>query len=151
MSEPDNPAHAVLLVEDEPLVRLFLAELLLEAGLRVIEAANAAEALTVLEAGIRVHVLLADVEMPPGRNGYELAREVHERWPAVEILMASGRQWPGDGDLPPGAVFLAKPCPNETIVSHVCAAASRAERAYDDVPKPDQSGEPQVVPFPKRA
>src|SRR5215212_9053595 len=88
----DTPA--VLVVEDEPLLRLFVAELLLDAGFRVIEAASAAEALTILNAGLNVVAVLADVDMPPGMSGYELAHEVHRNWPRVEILITSGRRWP---------------------------------------------------------
>jgi two-component system, response regulator PdtaR len=85
----------VLLVEDEPLVRLVTADILLEANFRVIEAADAAEALRVLSAEVAVDVLLSDVEMPPGMNGYELARHVHQLRPEVEILISSGRGGPG--------------------------------------------------------
>jgi DNA-binding NtrC family response regulator len=127
MSEDQS---TVLLVEDEPLIRLFLAELLEDAGFRVVEAANAVEALVVLEAGLRVNVLLTDVDMPLGCSGFELAHRVHKAWPEVEILIMSGRQWPAHGDLPPGAAFLAKPCPNDAIVSHVHSAAERTKRAY---------------------
>lgn len=127
MSSDDVPV--VLLVEDEPLVRLVVAELLLEADFRVIEAANATEALTVLDSGLAVDVLFADVDMPPGINGYALAHEVRERWPAVEILVTSGRHWPGEGDLPAGAVFIAKPCPTDAMVLHVGSAAERARAA----------------------
>ncbi|WP_368670698.1 response regulator, partial [Klebsiella pneumoniae] len=56
----------VLLVEDDPLVRMVTADILLDADFRVIEAANADEALTVLSAGVEVDVLLSDVDMPPG-------------------------------------------------------------------------------------
>ena len=136
----------VLLVEDEPLVRLVVAELLFEAGFRVIEAANAAEALAVLDSGLPVHVLLADVDMPPGINGYALAHQVRERWPAVEVLVTSGRHWPGEGDLPAGAAFLAKPCPSEVIVLQVGSAAQRARAARAAV-----GAEPDVVPVPKTA
>jgi CheY-like chemotaxis protein len=139
-------------VEDEPLVRLFAAELLLEAGFRVIEAANAAEALTILSAGLNVVVLLADVDMPPGMNGYELAHEVHRRWPAIEILITSGRRWPEEGDLPAGAAFLAKPCPNDALLLHVHSAVERARAAARDQ-EPTASGEnaENVVPFPGAA
>jgi CheY-like chemotaxis protein len=139
---PDDAGLAILLIEDEPLVRLFLSDLLIDAGFRIVETANAGEALTVLEAGIRVSVILADVDMPPGIDGYELARQVHERWPHIEILMTSGRRWPVEGDLPPGAAFLAKPCPNDAIISHVQAASERvdARRSRDDYGR--------VVPFP---
>jgi CheY-like chemotaxis protein len=143
MSQSES-SPAVLLVEDEPLVRLVVSELLLDAGFRVVEAANAAEALAVLEAGVPIAVLLADVDMPPGINGYELALQVYERWPKVEILIMSGRQWPAEGDLPPGAAFLAKPCPNEAIISHVRSGIERS--AVDP-----EASEGRVVPFPKTA
>ena len=69
-------AGVVLLVEDEPLVRLVVVDVLMEANFRVIEASSADEALTVLKAGVPVDVLLSDVEMPPGANGYALAQTV---------------------------------------------------------------------------
>ncbi|MFC4171241.1 response regulator [Microvirga sp. GCM10011540] len=138
----DRFLGVVLLVEDEPLVRLLAADVLVEANFRVIEAASAGEALAVLQAGIEVDVLLSDVEMPPGLNGYELARKVQERWPITEILITSGREWPKEGDLPSGAAFLAKPCPNETLVSYVQSAAERAQavRALKVAEEPSASG-----------
>jgi CheY-like chemotaxis protein len=143
MSDP----VVVLLVEDEPLVRIFLSERLVESGLRVLEAANAQAALTILGADLDVQVMLTDVDMPPGLNGYELARLVHERWPGVGILVTSGRHWPTDGDLPPGAAFLAKPMPNEVLVSSVRAAEERATRAAKDTAV---EVERTLVPFPRR-
>jgi CheY-like chemotaxis protein len=75
----------VLLVEDEALVRLLMADILEDAGFRVIEAANAGAALNWLEAGEDVQVLFTDVHMPPGIDGLELARGVHERWPEIRL------------------------------------------------------------------
>ena len=150
MSEDQS---TVLLVEDEPLIRLFISELLEEAGFKVVEAANATEALVILEAGLRVNVLLTDVDMPSGCNGFELAHRVHKSWPEAEILIMSGRQWPEEGDLPPGAAFLAKPCPNEAIVSRVHSAAERIKRSR----RPSRStqvlveGSAKILPFPKTA
>jgi CheY-like chemotaxis protein len=143
----------VLLVEDEPLLRLVIADALVDANFRVIEAASPAEAMSVLQAGIDVDVLLTDVEMPPGISGYELARQVQARWPIIEILITSGREWPREGDLPPGAVFLAKPCPNDTIVSHVSAAAAKARAAAAQA-NLQASAEPpdaSILQFPKSA
>ena len=143
----------VLLVEDEPLIRLFVAELLEDAGFKVVEAANATEALVILEAGLPVNVLLTDVDMPTGCNGFELAHKIHECRPEAEILIMSGRQWPAFGDLPPGAAFLAKPCPNEAIVSHVHSAAERTRRAQvanRGLPAAGMSSA-TILPFPKTA
>ncbi|HEY8380895.1 MAG TPA: response regulator [Microvirga sp.] len=142
----DNRIPAILVVEDEPLVRLLVSELLLDEGFRVIEAANAAEALAVLRADVPVDVLYADVDMPPGIDGYALAHEVRAGWPLIEILVTSGRRWPTDGDLPAGAAFLAKPCPNDVVVSHVTAAVERVRAARQSA-----SDEPRVIPFPKTA
>lgn len=122
---PNRPA--VLIAEDEVLVRLLFADILTDAGYRVIEAADAREALTVLQAEHQVLVLLTDVEMPPGINGYELARDVAVNWPEVEILIASGRHWPSDGELPPSAIFLLKPVTNERLLTAVTDAAGRAQ------------------------
>ncbi|WP_201859737.1 response regulator [Microvirga soli] len=124
-----QPIGVVLLVEDEPLVRLVTADILLEAGFRVIEAGDAEEALRVLKAEVAIDVLLSDVEMPPGMNGYELVGHVRRDWPGVEIIVSSGREWPKEDDMPPGAVFLAKPYLNATLVSHVQEAAKRAQEA----------------------
>jgi DNA-binding NtrC family response regulator len=150
MSEDQS---TVLLVEDEPLIRLFIAELLEDAGFRVVEAANAMEALVILEADLDVNVLLTDVDMPLGCTGFELAQKVHKSWPQIEILIMSGRQWPAHGDLPPGAAFLAKPCPNEAIVSHVHSAAQRTRKTYVTGKVAPASGETaaKILPFAKTA
>lgn len=141
----------VLLVEDEPLIRLFVAELLEDAGFKVVEAANATEALVLLESGLEVNVLLTDVDMPNGCNGFELAHRVHESWPGAEILIMSGRQWPAEGDLPQGAAFLAKPCPNEAIVSHVHSASGRSRRYGSGKSQPVPQETAKILPFPKTA
>ncbi|WP_414473386.1 response regulator [Microvirga sp. M2] len=142
----------VLLVEDEPLIRLFVAELLEDSGFKVAEAANSTEALVLLEAGLEIDVLLTDVDMPNGCNGFELARKVHESWPRAEILIMSGRRWPAEGDLPLGAAFLAKPCPNEAIVSHVHSAAERSRRYPGHGKERSRSKETaRILPFPKTA
>jgi CheY-like chemotaxis protein len=142
---PSQDRSVVLLVEDEPLVRLVTAELLAESGLRVIEAVNAAEALAVLESGLRVEVVLSDIEMPPGPDGFALARQIRKCWPKVEVLLTSGRQWPREGDLPPGVAFLAKPCPTEILVQHVAAAADRARAVSAE------TSAAKILPFPKSA
>lgn len=147
-----EPQSTVLLVEDEPLIRLFVAELLEDSGFKVVEAANSTEALVLLDSGIDIDVLLTDVDMPNGCNGFELARKVHECWPHTEILIMSGRQWPAKGDLPLGAAFLAKPCPNEAIVSHVHSAAERSNRRPGrgkEHSRPQETA--KILPFPKTA
>jgi two-component system, response regulator PdtaR len=136
-------------VEDEPLVRLVAADILMEAQFRVIEAADAEEALTVLKS--EVDVVLSDVEMPPGMNGYDLARHIHRNWPTVGLLVASGREWPRPHDLPPGAVFMGKPYSHATLVSHALAATENAQAARALARPLGETDDGAAAPVPKTA
>ncbi|KQN93282.1 hypothetical protein ASE95_09845 [Sphingomonas sp. Leaf231] len=104
-------AHAttVLIVEDELFVRMIGADALEEAGYRVIEAGSADEALDVLERGRDVKVLFTDIRMPGSMDGLRLAAVVHERWPAIRILLTSGDTHPTRDAIPDDGRFLAKP------------------------------------------
>jgi DNA-binding NtrC family response regulator len=83
------PAGTVLVVDDEPAVRKSTARLLRRAGLDVLEAGSAAEALALgRDEGQQIDVLLTDVVMPD-TNGIELAAEARELWPDAVILLIS--------------------------------------------------------------
>jgi CheY-like chemotaxis protein len=110
----------VLLVEDEPLVRMTATDELEEAGFQVLEAANADVALTVLEArSDEVHVLFTDVHMPGSMDGMELAEQVHARWPHVRLLISSGYARPREDEIPDDGRFVPKPYRASTLVSHI--------------------------------
>ena len=128
MTATDN-LGVVLLVEDEPLVRMVGADVLTDAGFRVIEAVSPSEALALLEARPDVLVLVSDVEMGNGPNGFHLSQAVHERWPGVGIILTSGRATPDAGDMPPGSIFLRKPYPLAVLVRHVREFAERTAQA----------------------
>jgi CheY-like chemotaxis protein len=107
----------ILVVEDEPLVRMTLVDVLEDAGFKVIEAVHADEALQVLKAVSGIHAMVTDVEMPQGSiNGLELARRVRTDCQGIGVLIASGRAAPKPGDLPDGALFIGKPVHPETLV-----------------------------------
>jgi CheY-like chemotaxis protein len=80
----------VLIVEDEFIVRLTIAEYLRDEGYEVIEAGNADDALDVLKSGIAVDLLFTDVRMPGSMDGCELARQVRAGWPGTPIILTSG-------------------------------------------------------------
>jgi two-component system, response regulator PdtaR len=107
----------ILVVEDEPLVRLFLTDFLDEAGFKIFEAVNADEAMTILKARPDIQAILSDIEMPGSMNGLQLARTVHERWPGIGIVITSGRERPGPDDLSDKVAFLAKPYLPDTIIN----------------------------------
>lgn len=87
----------VLLVEDEVLIRLSLAEYLRHCGYRVLEAANADEGLTILQkADVQVDVVLSDIEMPGSMDGFGLAQWVRANRPRVEIVLVGTPQRAAD-------------------------------------------------------
>jgi DNA-binding NtrC family response regulator len=102
-------AATVLIVEDEPLVRLNAADMVEEAGWKAIEAANSSEALELLDADIPVDVLFTDINMPGEMDGLELAACVHQRRPHVHLVVTSGKRALADCVLPDNGTFLPKP------------------------------------------
>ena len=112
-----NPV--VLLVEDEPLVRMMNLDILSEAGFRVLDANDADEAFEILKRRPEVRAVLTDVDMPGSLNGFEFARLVHQGWPEVGIVVTSGKMHPNPGDLPRTATFIPKPFRPDTLVKQL--------------------------------
>lgn len=109
-----------LVVDDDTLILMDAVLILEDAGFRVFEATNVADALAVLDRHHRdIHLLFTDVHMPGDWDGFALARRTAERFPHVAIVVASGLAAPGPGDLPEGATFIAKPFSAEIVHHHV--------------------------------
>lgn len=100
----------MLVVDDEPLVRMELVGLAEEAGFETIEAGNATHALRVLDSRQDVKVVFTDIRMPGDMDGVQLAHAVRDRWPPMIIVICSGNVEPPNHDLPHDVTFLAKPC-----------------------------------------
>ncbi|HVL71294.1 MAG TPA: response regulator [Beijerinckiaceae bacterium] len=109
----------VLIVEDEPLVRMVHVEMLRDAEFWVLEAENADEAFETLRQRADVRVVLTDVDMPGSLDGFEFARLVAQGWPEVGVLVISGKTVPHPGDLPKGARFVGKPVGEAALVGHI--------------------------------
>lgn len=99
----------ILIVEDEFLIRLDAVDRLEEAGFEVVEAGDADEAIRILETGAEIRILFTDVEMPGSMDGFALARIARDRWPPIEIIVASGRRQPEHASLPERGQFFGKP------------------------------------------
>jgi two-component system, response regulator PdtaR len=99
----------IMIVDDEVLVRLVGSELLGDFGYEVIEAENAAEALSLLETCEEVELLFTDIRMPGDLDGLKLAQIVNERWPDIKLLITSGDTWPPANAIPDDGHFLPKP------------------------------------------
>lgn len=83
---------SVLVVEHEALVCMDIAAQLREDGYEVFEAANADEAIAILEAEPAIRILFTDIDMPGSMDGLKLAAAVHDRWPPVRIVVTSGHR-----------------------------------------------------------
>lgn len=114
-TRPPQPNAVILVVEDEPDLRLLAREILEEYGYRVLTAANGPEALeTWNQQQGQVDLLLTDMVMPGGMSGEELASELQQRRPDLKVIYTSGYSVDFVGrklETGPGVRFLAKPYP----------------------------------------
>lgn len=99
----------VLVVEDEPLLRMNTIDMVEEAGFPTLEAANAKQAIQLLENRPDIRIILSDIDMPPGMNGMALVAMVRRRWPPVAIILVSGHVAAAEVDIPEGGKFFSKP------------------------------------------
>ena len=99
----------VLVVEDEPLLRWNTVAVIEEAGFEVVEAANAIEAISILEKSLDIRVVFTDVQMPGSMDSLRLAHLISTRWPPIKIIATSGRLRLRADDLPQGGRYLSKP------------------------------------------
>lgn len=107
----------VLVVEDETLTRIVAADAIADMGVMVWEAADASEAMELLDEHPRIGVLFTDVNMPGEMDGLELAHQVNSSHPDVELIVTSGARRLPDHCLPDEGTFLPKPYRSEDLVS----------------------------------
>jgi DNA-binding NtrC family response regulator len=89
-ARPPSDGAAVLLVDDEAALRSLLAEALRNAGHQVSGAANAGEALAVLDRGATVDLLVTDIGLGGGMNGRQLAEAARALRPGLKVLFITG-------------------------------------------------------------
>src|ERR1700710_3033469 len=99
----------VLIVEDELLLRMNAVEMIEAAGFEAVKAANANEAIDILERRRDITVVFTDIQMPGSMDGLKLARAVRGRWPPIKIIATSGHVHVAETDLPDGGPVLPKP------------------------------------------
>ncbi|UXN75908.1 response regulator (plasmid) [Devosia sp. A8/3-2] len=107
---------AVLVVEDEVLIRLDVADQLRDAGYEVLEASNADEAIEILNVTPSIRLLFTDVDMPGSMDGLKLAAAVRDRWPPVKIIVTSGHRIVDITEMPDGSMFFSKPYPHLAVL-----------------------------------
>ena len=119
--EPTKPA--VLVVEDETLIRMFAAEIAADAGYRCIEASSAEEAIRLLEQDPSIGIVFTYIHMAGSMDGLEMAHAVRGRWPPVRFLIVSGHRRLTPDQLPEESRFFSKPYDAEEIARSLDALA----------------------------
>jgi two-component system, response regulator PdtaR len=121
------PSQSVILVvEDDPIIRMSALRFGADAGFEAIEASNVDEAILILEARSDIQLVFIDVGMPGTMDGIKLAHYVRGRWPPVKLIVASGKVIADESHLPAGARFFSKPCRDSAIVGTMIAMLSDA-------------------------
>ncbi len=116
----------VLIVEDEPLLRMVLADTLLGEGFDVVEAANVLEAIAVLGQN-KIDAVITDIDMPGGLSGLDFAKMISTARMTVPTIIVSGRHVLRNEDVPGDAVFIPKPYSMDAVVELI-TSMTQAER-----------------------
>ena len=117
-----KPAPIVLVVEDDALVRILAVEIVEDAGFVAIDAANADEAVVILEGRGDIAMVFTDIDMPGTMDGLKLAHAVRNRWPPIKIVMVSGKTHLSESELPSNSKFFAKPYSGSAMILELQAA-----------------------------
>jgi CheY-like chemotaxis protein len=120
-SAEDAGPQTVLVVEDEMMVRMPIAEYLRDCGYNVLEAGDASEAIAAMDAPDHVSLVFSDVRMPGTMDGFGLAEWLQSHHPEVRVLLTSG--FYGGRKLPPGPTsggrFIEKPYSQTQVAQRI--------------------------------
>jgi two-component sensor histidine kinase/DNA-binding NarL/FixJ family response regulator len=119
MSKDQTPVPNVLIVEDEMILRMRAVDIVEDAGFNPVEAANADQAMSILESRSDISLLFTDIQMPGSIDGLKLAHAVHDRWPSIKIILVSGRVKPSEAERPADSRFFGKPLGVEQMVTEL--------------------------------
>ncbi len=114
--------ETVLVVDDEPTVRMLVTEVLADLGYTAIEAADGAAGLRVLQSDTRIDLLVTDVGLPGGMNGRQVADAARVARPGLKVLFITGyaeNAVLSHGHLDPGMHVLTKPFAMEALASRI--------------------------------
>ena len=116
--------ETVLIVDDEPSVRMLVTEVLEDLGYTAIEAADGVAGLAVLQSDMRIDLLVTDVGLPGGMNGRQMADAARVGRPDLKVLFITGYAETailGHGHLDPGMEVLTKPFPMDALATRLKA------------------------------
>ncbi len=119
---PSGHSETVLIVDDEPTVRMLISDILEELGYVAVEAADSVAGLKLLQSDARIDLLVTDVGLPGGMNGRQMADAARITRPELKVLFITGyaeNSVLGNGRLAPGMAVMTKPFPVETMAARI--------------------------------
>lgn len=114
--------ETVLIVDDEPTVRMLVAEILSDLGYNALEAGDGASGLKVLNSGVRIDLLVTDVGLPGGLNGRQVADAARSVRPGLKVLFITGyaeNAVLSHGHLDPGMHVMTKPFAIDALATRI--------------------------------
>ncbi len=114
----DGSGKVVLVVDDEAIVRMLIVDVLTELGYEALEAHDGPSALKIIDAKIKLDLLITDVGLPSGMNGRQVADAARIRQHDLKIMFVTGyaeNAVVGNGHLDPGMHILTKPFPIDEL------------------------------------
>ena len=121
-TEQANPHQTVLVVDDEPAIRMLVTEALTDLGYELLEAPDGPAGLRLLRSTPRISLLVTDVGMPGGMNGRQLADAARQDRPDLKVLFITGYAEGAlfkEGVLGPGMQVMSKPFAMEALAGRV--------------------------------
>jgi signal transduction histidine kinase/CheY-like chemotaxis protein len=119
---PAREGETVLVVDDEPTVRMLIMEVLAEGGFAALEAQDGAAGLAILRSDVRIDLLITDVGLPGGMNGRQMADAARVSRPDLKVLFITGyaeNAVVGNGHLDAGMAVLTKPFAMDALAEKI--------------------------------
>jgi CheY-like chemotaxis protein len=120
----------VLIVEDEPALCALAGDVVEAAGLHVVSAYDAKQAMALLESRSDIAAVFTDLQLRGSMDGLALAEAVRQRWPQIDLLVTSGTVTPQCHKLPAGSRYFSMPYDVEKVVEALQSIAGRARRHH---------------------
>lgn len=117
MGQSTPPRIPVLVIEDEPVLRLDALDMVERAGFEPVEALSVDDALRILTERLDIRIVYMDLDMPRGIRGIEIAAAIRDRWPPIEIILTAAFHTEAELDLPARAEFYGKPVLRDEIIA----------------------------------
>ena len=107
----------VLVVEDEPILRMDAIGMVEKAGFEAVEAMSSADAIRLLEERLDIRLVYMDLDMPRSRKGIEIAAAIRKRWPPIEIILTAAYFTRDSVEIPERAEFYSKPIDHAQVIA----------------------------------